>query len=89
MPALNSLLTSPCRQRVLRNASLAGRHHLGLLQNDRRLQALDKRIDGVDQRLGRMETRLDSVDTKLAGVSERLVKVETKLGSGHVVLSRT
>jgi hypothetical protein len=40
----------------------------GLLQNDRRLQALDKRIDGVDQRLSRMETRIDSTDARLSAM---------------------
>jgi len=82
---LNSLLASPAVNVFLGTLPLLGAIVRGLLQNDRRLQALDKSIDGVDQRLGRMETRLDSMDGKLAGVSE----VETKLEGGHVVISRS
>jgi len=88
MQMLKILLDSPAVNVFLGAVPLLGAIIWGLLQNDRRLQALDKRMDGVDQRLGRMEMRIDSIDNKLAVVSERLVKVETKLEGGHVVLSR-
>jgi DNA anti-recombination protein RmuC len=85
---LKELLNSPAVNVFLGTLPLLGAVLWGLLQNDRRLQALDKRIDGVDQRLGRMETRMDSMDGKLSAVGERLAKVETKLEGGHLVLSR-
>jgi len=69
MQVLNSLLASPAVNVFLGTLPLLGATVWGLLQNDRRLQAIDKRIDGVDQRLGLMETRLDSMDGKLAGVT--------------------
>ena len=96
MQTLKGLLDSAAVSVFLGTLPLLGTILWGLLQNDRRLQALDKRIDmldkridGVDQRLGRMETRIDSIDGKLGVVSERLVKVETKLEGGHVVLTRS
>jgi hypothetical protein len=85
---LKELLNSPAVNVFLGTLPLLGAILWGLLQNDRRLQALDKRIDGVDQRLGRMETRMDSMDGKLSVVGERLAKVETKLEGGHLVLTR-
>jgi hypothetical protein len=88
MPTLKGLLDSPAVNVFLGTLPLLGAIVWGLPQNDRRLQALDKRIDGVDQRLGRMETRIDSIDGKLGTVSERLVKVGTRLEGGHVVLTR-
>ncbi len=95
MQVLKSLLDSPAVNVFLGTLPLLGAIVWGLLQNDRRFQALDKRMGGIDQRLGRMETRmdrmetrLDSVDTKLASISERLVKMETRIEGGHVVISR-
>jgi chromosome segregation ATPase len=85
---LKDLLASAAVNVFLGTLPLLGVIVWGLLQNDRRLQALDKRIDGVDQRLGRMETRMDSMEGKLSAVSERLAKVETKLEGGHLVLTR-
>ena len=89
MPVLKSLLDSPAVNVFLGTLPLLGAILWGLPQNDRRLRALDKRLDGVDQRLGRIESHIDSIDNKLSGISERMVKVETKLEGGHVVLSRT
>ncbi len=88
MGSFQGLLSSPAINVFLGTLPLLGAILWGLLQNDRRSQALDKRIDGIDQRLGRMETRIDSIDSKLAIVSERLVKVETKLEGPPVVLAR-
>lgn len=95
MQAFRAFLDSPAVNVFLGTLPLLGAIICGLLQNDRRLQALDKRIDGVDQRLGRMETRIDRIETRmdsmdgnLAKVSERLVRVETKLPGGHPVLTR-
>ena len=95
MQALTGVLDSPAVTVFLGTLPVLGATVRGFLQNDRRLQAIDKRVDGVDQRLGRMvtridriETRMDSLDGNLAKVSERLVRVETKLEGGHVVLSR-
>jgi hypothetical protein len=82
MQMLKALLDSPAVNVFLGTLPLLGAIVWGLLQNDRRLQALDKRIDGVDQRLGRMETKLDGIEGKLATVSERLVVVETKIDGG-------
>jgi hypothetical protein len=81
---LKELLNSPAVNVFLGTLPLLGAILWGLLQNGRRLQALDKRIDGVDQRLGRM----DSMDGKLSTVGERLAKVVTKLEGGHLVLTR-
>lgn len=88
MTTLKALLDSPAINVFLGTLPLLGAILWGLIQNDRRLLAIDKRIDGVDQRLGRMETRIDSIDTKLSGVSERVAKVEVRLEGGQVVLAR-
>lgn len=88
MEMLKALLDSPAVNVFLGTTPLLGAIIWGLIQNDRRFQSLDKRMDVLDQRLGRMENRIDSIDGKLAVVSERLVKVETRLEGGHVVLSR-
>ncbi len=88
MLTLKALFDSPAINVFLGTLPLLGASVWGLIQNDRRLLAIDKRIDGVDQRLGRMENRIDSIDARLSAVSERLVKVETKLEGGHVFLSR-
>ena len=87
MSTLPGLLSSPAFSVFLGTLPLLGTIPWGLLQNDRRLQALDKRMDSIDQRLTRMETRIDSIDTRLGTVSERLVRVETKLEGGQLVLT--
>ncbi len=81
MQILKPLLDSPAVNVFLGTLPLLGAIVWGLIQNDRRLNA-------IDQRLGRVESRIDSVDSKLAVVGERLVNVETRLEGGHVVLSR-
>jgi hypothetical protein len=94
MQTLKSLLDSPAVNVFLGILPLLGAIVWALLQNermlrtiDKRMDLIDKRIDGMDQRLGRMETRIDSIDGQLATVSERLVKVETKLEGGQLVLT--
>ena len=82
MQTLRALLDSPAVNVFLGTLPLLGAILWGLLQNDRRLNA-------IERRLGRLGTRIDSIDVKLSTVSERLVKVETKLEGGHVALSRS
>ncbi len=72
MQILKGLLNSWAVNVFLGMLPLLGATLWGLFQNDRRLLALDKRIDGVAQRLGRIETRLDAINGKLTTVSERL-----------------
>lgn len=93
-PAFRDLLNSAAVNVFLGTLPLLGAIVWGLLQNERSLKAIDKRIDGLDKRmdaidgrLGRIEIRLDAIDAKLADVSERLVKVVTRLEGGRVVLS--
>jgi peptidoglycan hydrolase CwlO-like protein len=88
MQPLKSLLDSPAVNVFLGTLPLLGAILWGLLQNDRRLNAVDQRLGRIETRMDRMETRIDSIDAKLATVSERLTRVETKLEGGHVVLSR-
>jgi hypothetical protein len=73
------LLDSPAVNVFLGTLPLLGAIIWGLLQNDRRLQALDKRIDGVDQRLGRMETRMDRIETRMDSLDGNLAKVSERL----------
>ena len=94
MHTLREVLETPAVSVFLGTLPLSGAIVWGLLQNERSLRAIDKRIDGLDkrmdgmdQRLGRIETRIDSIDTKLVMVSERLVKVHTKLEGGQLVLA--
>jgi len=82
MQTLKSLFDSPAVNVFMGTLPLLGAIVWGLLQNDKRLNA-------IGQRLGRMETRIDSIDGNLSAVRERLVRVETKLEGGHVVLSRS
>ncbi len=94
MHILKEVLEIPAVSVFLGTLPLSGAIVWGLLQNERSLRALDKRMDGLDkrmdvmdQRLGRIEARVDSIDNKLGAVSERLVKVETKLEGGQLVLA--
>lgn len=61
----------PSRQRFTRHASALCAIVWGFVQNDRRLHAMEKRIDSVEQRHGRIENGLDSVDVKLADLLVR------------------
>jgi DNA anti-recombination protein RmuC len=101
MHTLRAVLDTPAFQVFLGTVPLLGAIIWGLLQNERSLRAIDKRIDGldkrmdnmdkrmdgIDQRLGRMESRIDSIDSILVVMSERLVKVATKLEGGQLVLA--
>ncbi len=64
VPTISSLLTNPAINVFLGTLPLLGAVLSGHLRSGKRLQALDKRIEGVDERLGRMEMRLDSIDGK-------------------------
>ena len=66
----------------------------GLIQNDRRLNGIEKRLDRMDVRMDRIDARFDRIDAhldiadgKLTLLNERAVRLETKLEGGRLVLA--
>lgn len=87
MQTLRALLDSPAVNVFLGTLPLLLTLAWDLVQNDRRFNSMEGRLDRMDRRLDRIDTRLDCVDAKLANISERLVRVETRIEGGNLVLA--
>jgi hypothetical protein len=79
MQTLTQLASIPAISVFLGTLPLLGAILWGLLQNERRLAAIDKRLDLMDKRLDGIDRRLDGVESKLERYGDKLNTVATKV----------
>ena len=83
-----ALLDSPALNVFLGTLPLFGAIFWGLLQNNRALDGIGKRIDGIDKRLDHVETKLETISKGRSFDRRAPDARETRLERSQIVFAR-